>query len=61
MEPLLNLSENEGIPVNSIYMGVRSFYSAFVTKLKAKFDFKSSILTTLKLIDPAECHFLHLI
>ncbi len=31
-------------------MGV---YSAFVTKLKAKFDFKSSILTTL--VDPAEC------
>lgn len=49
---LLQLSENEGVPIDNFYEGVRSFYIAFVGKLNAKFDFKSRFLANLKFIDP---------
>ncbi len=34
---------------------MRSFYVAFTKKLISKFDFKSTLLKTLKLLDPTQC------
>ena len=52
---LLNLTENEGLSANDFYEHVRSFYKAFISKLVSKFDFKSKIFQSLKLLDPSEC------
>jgi hypothetical protein len=47
---LLDLPENEGMPVTKFYKRVRSFYIAFVQKLTSKFDFKSTALSTFSLL-----------
>jgi len=52
---LLDLADNEGIPSTNFYGHVRSFYVAFTKKLISKFDFKSTLLKTLKLLDPTQC------
>ena len=57
---LLNLTENDGLSANNFYKHVRSFYEAFVSKLISKFDFKSQIFQSLKLLDPSECQNLSL-
>ncbi len=57
---LLNSIENEGLSANNFYKHVRSFYEAFVNKLISKFDFKSQIFQSLKLLDSSECQNLSL-
>ena len=52
---LLNLTENEGLGAYDFYEHVRSFYKTFLNKLVSKFDFKSKIFQSLKLLDPSEC------
>ena len=52
---LLHLQENEGQPVDAFYNRVKQFYQSFITKLLDKFDFKSDLFKTLKLLDPQHC------
>jgi hypothetical protein len=52
---LFNSTENEGIDTSGFYIHVKSFYMAFIGKLIAKFNFKSHIFQSLKLLDPSEC------
>ena len=52
---LIDLTDNEGGPVNNFYSEVVSFFMSFVKKQLKCFDFSSDIFHTLSFLDPLLC------